>query len=386
MKKIILMCMLLMSSLNAYAAGHGKDGGDPWEVKFENIRGDILNWIKEGHAKKLNFTEEVSYEIYSESMIKLLEDKNVLVTFTHDQSKVMSYGKAKTCVNFYDFRYNIVCHIARFKEAEGLDRARLVHHEFAVLARLEVGNRAESNYDFTSQIMDFKIDNANTALAEENKPNEYINICGLGPIAVKAMEWVEEDDCRKVSVDKLSSVAYLYIKNYKVKEIPNNIFKKLKLESLQYFTCTNCEISKIYDNSFAGLDKLSNLGLVGNKITEISNTSLLAMPELSDLRLDNNLIEYIDKNDFKGLNQLRFVRLANNHITGVHRMALSRPPLLKSVDLSANKIEDYMVSAAYFNNRMLGYVDLRGNKISAEKQKEIYKFIKENSYNEIDYD
>ena len=50
--------------------GHEGGGGDAEELRVNDIRADILQWIKEGGAKNLAFPANINYEKYKLLFIK----------------------------------------------------------------------------------------------------------------------------------------------------------------------------------------------------------------------------------------------------------------------------------------------------------------------------
>ena len=81
----------------------GGGGGDINEMRVDQIRSDILNWIVSGGAKSLNYPETISYEDYYNKMVYILKRGFVDITFVDkDDNKdpelsVIVNRKPKTC-------------------------------------------------------------------------------------------------------------------------------------------------------------------------------------------------------------------------------------------------------------------------------------------------
>ena len=166
--RIILGLFFMMSFLcseSSLAQGNGVGGGgDSQESRVNDIREDILSWIKKGGSKALIFPPDITLKEYNKKMTELLQPKAVVVSFVekdHDydeEKQVVVYGKNKTCRGFLsriDNRPNILCHISRFKSTTPSDQYRLIHHEYAGLGYLERNDGAASDYNISNQITDF---------------------------------------------------------------------------------------------------------------------------------------------------------------------------------------------------------------------------------------
>ena len=131
-------------------------GGDASEARVNEIREDILNWIKEDGAKGLVLSDDLSYDEYISNMTEILKPKKVKVSFTED--KVIYSNAEKTCKGFLvedNKSMHILCNVSRFAETPPSDQYKLIHHEYAGLARIENNDGAASDYYLSSQITDF---------------------------------------------------------------------------------------------------------------------------------------------------------------------------------------------------------------------------------------
>jgi len=136
-------------------------GGDASEVRVNEIRSDILEWIKKGGAAAFKLPSRISYDEYVLTMSDILTAKKVVIGFVenddekNDELKVSVNGTAKTCRGFYsqtDLKPHILCNISRFEKTSESDQYVLIHHEYAGLVNVESNEGAASDYEISSQI------------------------------------------------------------------------------------------------------------------------------------------------------------------------------------------------------------------------------------------
>ena len=157
-------------SPQAWAGGESGGGGDAvTEMRIDEIRADILKWINEGGGFDLKLPVDLSHEVYRAAMSRLLERHAVVigaVTSAEENStadpelKVLVGEQPKTCRGFVstkDQRPHILCNAERFKATSPSDQYRLIHHEYAGLARIERNDSASSDYSVSSQITDYLV-------------------------------------------------------------------------------------------------------------------------------------------------------------------------------------------------------------------------------------
>jgi hypothetical protein len=158
LKKLIptTLAVFLLISVTAFAGTESGGGGDASEERVNEIRSDLLSWIKSGGAKGLVLPTELTYEEYYSEMKDLLQPQKVVIGFV--ESEVNVNGVAKTCRGYLsktDSRQHIICNIGRFANTSEADQYKLIHHEFAGLAGLEKNDGAASDYNLSAQITDF---------------------------------------------------------------------------------------------------------------------------------------------------------------------------------------------------------------------------------------
>lgn len=183
MKRLIkiLMFISLVSANRLWAISEGagsSGGGDASEQRVDEIRSDILLWIKKGGAKGLTLPDEVTYESYVTSMTEILQPKKVVVGFVNeDGSKpILVHEVQKTCRNFLseiDNRLHIECDLNRFANTSDQDQYRLIHHEYAGLANLERHDGAASDYFLSGQLTDFLTKQVVWRLAIKRDENRF---------------------------------------------------------------------------------------------------------------------------------------------------------------------------------------------------------------------
>lgn len=165
----LLSAQLVIFSTMAFAKSSGGGvigggGGDASELRVNEIRSDILKWINEGGSKGLNLQNVLTQEEYISQMTDILQPKKVVIGFVEkddevtDELKVSVNGEPKTCRGFIsviDFKPHILCNISRFASTSDSDQYKLIHHEFAGLAKIENNDGAASDYFVSSQITDY---------------------------------------------------------------------------------------------------------------------------------------------------------------------------------------------------------------------------------------
>lgn len=147
--KTALIVSSLVFVLTAHATKVVTNAGDPNEPKFKEIALNIQQWIESGNADKILLPADISLERYKREMLNAL--RNYHIAFD---------GAKKTCANHVDAvgENRISCDSAKFDETLKRsvdDTYRLIHHEFAGLAGLEVNQNEDSDYRISNQISGF---------------------------------------------------------------------------------------------------------------------------------------------------------------------------------------------------------------------------------------
>ncbi len=156
MKLVVLALALSLLSLRTYALPiDGQDrgnGGDLCEMRINEIRMDLKNWIGKGGASKLELPRKVGVEQYKKAMLEQISKATVICT----QDIPTIEGVEKTCVNFVNAQgSNIRCNYDRLLNAPAEDQYVLIHHEYAGLAKFEINSGVSSDYSISNQIFRF---------------------------------------------------------------------------------------------------------------------------------------------------------------------------------------------------------------------------------------
>lgn len=185
LKNTALVLGLTLSTLSPGFAAIGGDsggGGDALEVRVNEIRSDLLEWIKKGGARELTLPTDISYGEYEDKMKDILENKKVALSFTNDVVKVN--GAEKTCRGSFltvktfssekKTSPQVLCNITRFKNTAESEQYPLIHHEYAALQNLERNDGAASDYEISNQITDFLENKIVKKLAVKKKPEPKV--------------------------------------------------------------------------------------------------------------------------------------------------------------------------------------------------------------------
>jgi hypothetical protein len=172
--------LALFLSVSAFAGQEG-GGGDATEVRVNEIRSDLLSWIKKGGARELDLPSHISYDEYADKMSEILKPKKVIIGF--NTKKVSVKKVEKTCKGYIDqvnSKPHILCNIARFEKTSDSNQYKLIHHEYAGLVNLENNDGASSDYSISIQLTDFLTEQPVLKLAikkNDSKKEEEITDC-----------------------------------------------------------------------------------------------------------------------------------------------------------------------------------------------------------------
>lgn len=171
----LVLTLLNVYALSARAEVHAREGGmsggggDTSEIRFDEIRSDILKWISQGGASGLRLPPGTTLQTYQSKMSALLAPHAVIVAFvttsqergtSSTELRVSVDGQPKTCRGFIssqDGVLHILCNAERFAATSQSDQYRLVHHEYAGLARIEQNVGASSDYFVSAQLTDYLV-------------------------------------------------------------------------------------------------------------------------------------------------------------------------------------------------------------------------------------
>ncbi|EZA59042.1 hypothetical protein DMN91_010790 [Ooceraea biroi] len=109
------------------------------------------------------------------------------------------------------------------------------------------------------------------------------------------------------------------------------------LRSLKTLDLGNNHVSRIDNESFAGLNELYGLRLVDNKLENVSREAFASLPALQVLNLANNFIRHVEQSAFAANPVLRAIRLDGNQLTEI-RGAFTSLSTLVWLNVSDNKL------------------------------------------------
>ncbi|KAG6444016.1 hypothetical protein O3G_MSEX003131 [Manduca sexta] len=161
-------------------------------------------------------------------------------------------------------------------------------------------------------------------------------------------------------VDKGLEVEILNISSNNLNELPTtlNMFTKLKIldASFNY-------IKHFDSNSLNNLQKLRDIKMPHNKITEIRSNSFRELNELEMIDLDNNNIEIIHPKSIANLPNLISIYLSRNHIIDLPDHVFYNLPKLRIIELQGNRLQ-FISIRAFDNMPLVQYMNLSNNHIT----------------------
>ncbi|XP_054014621.1 toll-like receptor Tollo [Hylaeus anthracinus] len=134
--------------------------------------------------------------------------------------------------------------------------------------------------------------------------------------------------------DNLTGLEDLSLSGNYLTEIP---YAVRALRSLKTLDLGNNHVSRIDNDSFAGLTELYGLRLVDNKLENVSREAFASLPELQVLNLANNYIRHVEQSAFASNPVLRAIRLDGNQLTEI-RGAFTSLSTLLWLNVSDNKL------------------------------------------------
>ncbi|XP_011868550.1 PREDICTED: slit homolog 1 protein-like [Vollenhovia emeryi] len=118
----------------------------------------------------------------------------------------------------------------------------------------------------------------------------------------------------------------------------------------------------LHRHVFANLTNLQDLSLSGNALTEVPY-AVRVLHSLKTLDLGNNQMSRIDNDSFAGLNEVYGLRLVDNKLENVSREAFATLPALQVLNLANNFIR-HVEQSAFSNNPVLRVIRLDGNQLT----------------------
>lgn len=156
LKQIVIAATTLLAVMSPAKlladGGISGGGGDPLEIKFQEVALNIQQWVEAGHSKKLLLPSGMSVDSYDSQMLEQLKNYEIVIT----EETILVHGQEKTCENFWrkNQKSLVICNRASLQSIVGDANSlyQLIHHEFASLARIEVNVGSESDYFVSKQL------------------------------------------------------------------------------------------------------------------------------------------------------------------------------------------------------------------------------------------
>lgn len=161
---IIFMACLQVSprTVAAREGGGVTGGGDPCERRITEIKLDFKSWIQQGGHGGLVLPTGMSGKAYAASMTDAIDTAKVRCVKPGDVGHpVHVVGRPKVCrfdKSADGAQAVVTCDYTTFMDPKSTDETeqyRLVHHELAGLANVEVPDEGDSDYRVSNQITGF---------------------------------------------------------------------------------------------------------------------------------------------------------------------------------------------------------------------------------------
>lgn len=152
-----IIFFLLIYSFGVFAGHEIGNGGDGCENKINEISNELEAWLVDGKYHGLILPEKLTEESYQKSMLSAIKESIVSCI----DEKILIGKSEKTCINFIDEngKARINCNRVRIEHTNSELLYKIVHHEYAGIAGLEINNNEYSdeisNYKLTNQLTEF---------------------------------------------------------------------------------------------------------------------------------------------------------------------------------------------------------------------------------------
>ena len=161
-------------------------------------------------------------------------------------------------------------------------------------------------------------------------------------------------------MDKLED---LYLNDNKISEVRPETWTGVT--SLRRLLLSNNSIKRLPEAGFQGLSRLEDLWLYGNDLREVTSEVWVGLHSLRGLFLEKNKISSLPANAFGGLDKLQELYLHNNKITEIKANIFDKDlRSLRKVQLQNNKIT-FIQPGTFSNKNNLNLLRLSNNRLSA---------------------
>jgi hypothetical protein len=192
----------------AHEGGSSPGGGDMCEDRIKLIRDDIGAWINKGGPASLKLPAGITVSDYSQRIASAISKAQIECVTQGDQHyPVEVFGRPKVC-RFEPSENLITCDFVKFNSTNEVEQYRLIHHELAGLAGLELPDRADSHYGISNQITSFL-------------KNEIVKRLAIVPIAITEDGWETptQDKAGFIMKHVSTSVKLTKYRNCEVREL-----------------------------------------------------------------------------------------------------------------------------------------------------------------------
>lgn len=163
---------------------------------------------------------------------------------------------------------------------------------------------------------------------------EPTHTIGLGALGQLFLDVNKISDLPRRVFVNLTSLEDLSLSGNAFKQVPEAV---RELRSLKTLDLGDNQVTRIDNESFAGLDNLYGLRLVDNKLENITREAFASLPGLQVLNLANNRVRYVEQSAFAENPVLRAIRLDGNQLTEI-RGAFTSLSTLVWLNVSDNKL------------------------------------------------
>lgn len=167
---------------------------------------------------------------------------------------------------------------------------------------------------------------------------------------------------------KLISASFIFYFRLQVLDLSSNLISSIgpsefsSQKELTNFQLSSNRLSSLSNHSLLGLYSLRILNLSDNLLVSLSDKSFIECVHLEDLDLSRNRIKMIEADAFMGLKRLQHLNLQENRLSKLFPASFHHLPNLLTLDLSSNfltRIADYaFTSLIKLNELRLSFCQL----------------------------
>nr|XP_033320926.1 toll-like receptor Tollo [Megalopta genalis] len=156
----------------------------------------------------------------------------------------------------------------------------------------------------------------------------------------------------------LATLGQLFLDTNRLNTVHRHVFDNLT--DLQDLSLTGNNLTEV-PHAVRALHSLKTLDLGSNHVSRIENDSFAGLRELYGLRLVDNRLENVTREAFAALPSLQVLNLANNYIRHVEQSAFASNPALRAIRLDGNQLID--IRGAFTSLSSLVWLNVSDNKL-----------------------